>query len=274
MSLLRLAFASLLVFAVIPFFTAKAAHAGETVTYMDGDVKLEGYLARAQNDQTGHPSPIVLIIHQWKGLTAYERMRADMLAQLGYNAFAIDMYGQGVRPTQDADAGTEAGKYKSDPALAHKRIQAALDYAHTLKAVDTTRIAVIGYCFGGGMALEAARMGANDVKAVVSFHGDLSTKDPVTKTGVIKASIQVNHGAEDPHVTQAQVATFEQEMRTAGADWMLTQYSGAVHSFTQKDAGNDPSKGAAYNEKADLRSWNSATDFLRIALAPTPVTAP
>ena len=262
MKFLRLALASFIMFAATP------ALAGETVTYMDGDVKLEGYLARAQSDLSGRPSPLVLIIHQWKGLTAYERMRADMLAKLGYNALAIDMYGQGVRPASDTDSGTEAGKYKNNPALARKRIQAALDYAHTLKTVDTTRIGVIGYCFGGGMALEAARMGANDVKAVVSFHGDLSSKAPVTKTGVIKAAVQVNHGAEDPHVTPAQVATFEQEMRSAGADWMFTQYSGAVHAFTQKDAGNDPSKGAAYNEKADLRSWNSATDFLRTALAP------
>lgn len=253
--------------ALITFF-ASPALAGETVTYMDGDVKLEGYLARAQNDQTGRPSPLVLIIHQWKGLTAYERMRADMLSKLGYNALAIDMYGQGVRPTSNADAGTEAGKYKNDPALAHKRIQAALDYAHTLKAIDTSRIAVIGYCFGGGMALEAARMGAQDVKAVVSFHGNLASKAPVTKTGVIKASVQVHHGADDPNVPQTEVQGFMQEMHTAGADWSLVQYGNAVHAFTQKDAGNDNSTGAAYNEKADLRSWNTATDFLRYTLAP------
>ncbi|MDB5491489.1 MAG: dienelactone hydrolase family protein [Micavibrio sp.] len=255
------------IFSLLMLIAAAPAFAGETVTYMDGDMKLEGYLARAQNDISGRPSPIVLIVHQWKGLTAYERMRADMLAQQGYNALAIDMYGQGVRPASDADAGTEAGKYKNNPALARKRLQAALDYAHTLKAIDTTRIGVIGYCFGGGMALEVARMCANDVKAVVSFHGDLTSKAPVTKAGVIAASVQVHQGAEDPHVPPAQVAGFEQEMRAAGADWMLIQYSGAVHAFTQQDAGNDPSKGAAYNQKADLRSWNVASDFLRTTLA-------
>jgi dienelactone hydrolase len=252
----------------LALFAATPAFAGETVTYQDGDVKLEGYLARAQGGVSERPSPVVLIIHQWKGLTDYERMRADMLAQLGYNAFAIDMYGQGIRPASDAEAGTESSKYKNDPALAHKRIQAALDYVHTLKAVDANNIAVIGYCFGGGMALEAARMGANNVKAVISFHGDLSTKDPVTKSGIIKAAIQVNHGAEDPFVTQDKVTAFEQEMRAAQADWMLTQYSGAVHAFTQKDSGNDPSKGVAYNEKADRRSWAAAQDFLKSALYP------
>ena len=257
---LRTAFFTLLI-----AFAATPALAGETITYMDGDVKLEGYLARAQGDVSGRPSPVVMIVHQWKGLTAYERMRADMLAQLGYNAFAIDMYGQGVRPTLDADAGKEAGKYKNDPVLARNRMQAALDYVKTLKAVDLTNISIIGYCFGGGMALEFARSGA-DLRAAISFHGNLSSMAPVTKPGIIKAAIQVNHGAEDPHVPQAEVAAVEREMRAASADWMLIQYSNAVHAFTQKDAGNDPSKGAAYNEKADARSWNAATDFLRTTL--------
>lgn len=261
MSILRLAFAAFLLFLTTPVF------AGETVTYQDGDVKLEGYLARAQGDLSGKPSQVVMIVHQWKGLGAYERMRADMLAQLGYNAFAIDMYGQGVRPADDTDAGTEAAKYKNDPALARKRLKAALDYVKALKAVDASNIAVIGYCFGGGMALELARSGA-DIKAAISFHGNLASKAPVTKPGIIKAAIQVHHGAEDPYVTPDEVRAFTAEMRAAQADWMLTMYSGAVHGFTEKDYGTDPSKGVAYNENADLRSWAEALNFLKTTLNP------
>lgn len=237
------------------------AMAGEAVTYKDGDVTLEGYMARTATSG----APIVMIVHQWKGLGDYEKRRADMLAAEGYNAFAIDMYGQGIRPTDPKVAGEEAGKYKNNSALARKRITAALNFAKTLPDADSSRIAVIGYCFGGTMALELARSGA-DIKSVVSFHGGLSTPRPVTGPGVIKASINIQHGAADPHVPPEQVKAFIDEMNTAKADWIFTEYAGAVHSFTEKEAGDDPAKGAAYNEKADKRSWQAALGFLKETL--------
>lgn len=242
---------------------ATPAFAGETLLYKDGDVTLEGYLARAEG-VTGN-APTVLVVHQWKGPGEYERSRADLLAAQGYNAFVIDMYGQGIRPKTPEDAGAEAGKYKNDPVLARKRLNAALDFIKTQKGVNGSDIAIIGYCFGGTMALELARSGA-DIKAAISFHGGLASKAPVTGPGIIKAAIQIHHGAADPHVPHEEVHGFTHEMNAAQADWVLTMYSGAVHSFTEKAAGNDPSTGSAYNEKADRRSWESALNFLKSAL--------
>lgn len=234
------------------------AKAGETVIYKDGDTVLEGYLARTDKKD----APVVLVVHQWKGLGAYEKGRANMLAKEGYNALAIDMYGQGIRPANTEEAGKLAGTYKNDPDLARKRIAAALDFARKLEGVDAKRIAVFGYCFGGTMALELARSGA-DLAGVVSFHGALATKAPASVEGAIRPSILVLHGAADPHVKPEEVKAFTDEMNTAKADWVFTEYAYAVHSFTEKEAGDDPSKGAAYNEKADKRSWNAALDFLK-----------
>ena len=188
-----------------------------------------------------------------------------MLAAQCYNAFAVDMYGKGIRPGNYDEAGAQAGKYKSDPALARRRIKAALDYVRTRTDINPARIGVIGYCFGGSMALELARSGA-DINSVISFHGGLSTPAPATKPGSIKAAIQIHHGAADPHVPPDEVAAFKAEMTAADADWSMTQYPGAVHAFTQKSAGNDPSTGVAYNAEADRLSWAAALDFLRETL--------
>ena len=235
--------------------------AGQTVTYKDGDTVLEGYLAKAAKPN----APIVIIFHQWMGLTDYEKGRADQLAAAGYNAFAADVYGQGIHPKNTDEAGKLATKYKSDAKLARQRVNAALAYAKTIPGADTSKIAAWGYCFGGTMALELARSGA-DIKSVTSFHGGLSTPDPVKTPGVIKASILIQHGAADPHESADEVKGFKDEMNAAKADWVFTEYSYAVHAFTQKDAGDDPSKGAAYNEKADKRSFQAAMDFLKETL--------
>lgn len=239
------------------------AHAGQDITYYDGDTTLEGYWAPSVCPQTKDDpenTPVIMIIHQWKGLGDYEKIRADMLADQCYNAFAIDMYGKGVRPKTREDAAKQAGIYKNDPALARHRAQIALDYVR--QHHKDAPVAVMGYCFGGTMALELARSGA-DLAGVVSFHGGLATKAPVTEKGIIKAPIEIHHGAADPHVTQQEVTDFMAEMDQAGADWQLTQYAGAVHAFTEKEAGNDPSTGAAYNEKADKRSWAATLNFLK-----------
>lgn len=251
-------------FAAFLIFFAGPALAGETLVYQDDAVILEGYLARAEG--VSSDAPVVLIVHQWKGPGAYERSRADLLAAQGYHAFVIDMYGQGIRPQAPADSGAEAGKYKNDPALARQRLNAALDFIKTQPGIDSTKIAIIGYCFGGTMALELARSGA-DLRAAISFHGGLASKEPVREPGIIKAAIQIHHGAIDPHVPEEEVRGFTGEMTAAKADWVLTMYGDAVHSFTEKAAGNDPSKGSAYHEKADLRSWAASLDFLKEAFA-------
>lgn len=235
------------------------AHAGESVTYRDGDTVLEGYLA--QPEFNAQEAPLVLVIHQWKGLTDYEKMRADMLAAKGFNAFAVDMYGQGVRPATNEEAGAEAGKYKNDPDLARQRIAAALSFVNGNGALRGKPVAVTGYCFGGTMALEAAR-GGMDFDAFVSFHGGLSTPDPAQAGIIGTAPLLIHHGADDPFVPPADVAAFEREMMDAGARMTFYAYVGAVHAFTQKEAGNDPTRGAAYNAEADILSWERTMAFL------------
>jgi dienelactone hydrolase len=201
----------------------------------------------------------VLVVHQWKGLGDYEKKRAEMLARLGYNVLAVDIYGKGIRPQTAQAAGAEAGKYKGDRALLRARVRAALKVLSEQELTDPKRIAAIGYCFGGTTVLELARSGA-DVTGVVSFHGGLSSPTPGDARN-IKAKVLALHGADDPNVPPKEVAAFEEEMRQGGVDWQLIAYGGAVHSFSDWNAGSDNSKGAAYNERADRRSWEAMKQF-------------
>lgn len=229
----------------------------ESVEYRHGDVVLEGYLAYDKALQG--PRPGVLVVHEWMGLGPYAQGRAKQLAELGYIAFAVDMYGKGVRAKNAQEAATLAGIYKSDRKLMRDRVRAALDVLRGHKLVDPGRIAAIGYCFGGTTVIELARSGA-DVAGVVSFHGNLDTPDPADAKN-IKGKVLVLHGADDPLVPKEQVLAFQDEMRKAGVDWQMVYYGGAVHSFTNPDAGNDPSKGVAYNPAADRRSWEAMRAF-------------
>ena len=237
--------------------TLRAAIHIETVEYKQGDTTLEGFVA--YDDAIQGKRPGVLVVHQWMGLTDYEKHRAEMLAQLGYVAFCADIYGKGVRPQNTAEAGAQAGKYKGDRQLLRARVNAGLDALRRQPQVDPNRIAAIGYCFGGTTVLELARSGA-DVAGVVSFHGGLDAPDPTDGKNV-KCKVLVCHGADDPFSSPQDIAAFENEMRKGGVDWQLIKYGGAVHSFTQPMAGNDNSKGAAYNEKADKRSWEAMKQF-------------
>jgi len=237
---------------------AQAQIVNEAVEYKHDGVELEGYLAYDQSLKG--PRPAVIVVHEWGGLGDYVKMRADELARLGYVAFAIDIYGKGVRPTTSEAMAAEATKYRSNRQLMRARADAGLaQLRKRTDLVDPKRIAVIGYCFGGGVALELARSGA-DIAGVVSFHGSLDTPNPADARN-IKGKVLVLHGGSDPYVTRDQVAAFQDEMTGAGVDWQMAVYGGAVHSFTSKGAGNDPSKGAAYNENADKRSWEAMKEF-------------
>ncbi len=238
-------------------WSASAAVQAKAVEYKDGDTVLEGW--HAYDDAVKGKRPSILVVHQWKGLGDYEKKRAEMLAQLGYNVFCVDIYGKGVRPSAMKDAAAQAGKYKGDRALLRQRVIAGLGVLTKNEFTDTSKVAAIGYCFGGTTVLELARSGAT-VSGVVSFHGGLSSPTPDDAKN-IKAKVLALHGADDPNVPPAEVAGFEKEMRDAKVDWSLVAYGNAVHSFTHWDAGNDNSKGAAYNEKADKRSWEAMKAF-------------
>ncbi len=248
---------------ILPFVmvaaTANAAIHTQTVYYKQGEVELEGYLAydgRVKNRRPG-----VLVVHEWWGINDYIRKRTEQLASMGYVAFAADIYGKGKRANTREEAMALAGTFRSgsDRALMRARANAGLEELKKNPLVDPRRIAAIGYCFGGTAVLELARSGA-DLAGVVSFHGGLGTPNPVDAKS-IKAKVLVLRGADDPSVKSDQVAVFEDEMRKAGVDWLLISYGNAVHGFTNPANGADNSKDAAYNEKADKRSWRAMKDF-------------
>ena len=228
----------------------------KTIEYKQGDATLEGVLV--WDDAVSGQRPGVLVVHQWLGLTDYEKHRAEMLAQLGYVAFCADIYGKGVRPKDVSEAGAEATKYKTDRALLRQRVNAGLDELKQSGLVDPKRVAAIGYCFGGTTVLELVRSGA-DLSGVVSFHGGLDSPAPSDGKN-IKCPVLVCHGADDPFEKPEDLTAFEKEMRDCKVDWRLIMYGGAVHSFTQPNPGfSNP--GAKYNEKADKRSWEDMKMF-------------
>lgn len=229
----------------------------QSVEYTVGGVVCEGW--RVFDDTKAGKQPAVLIVHQWTGLTDYEKMRARMLAELGYTVFAADIYGKGIRPQPPA-AGQEAGKYKNDRKLYRERLNAALAVLQKDEHTDPQRLAAIGYCFGGTGVLELARSGAT-LKGVVSFHGGLDSPTPEDGKK-IKARVLALHGADDPFVPAKDIAAFENEMKSASVDYKLVKYPGAVHAFTLKMAGNDKTKGAAYDADADAKSWEAMKNFL------------
>lgn len=238
--------------------SASAAIQHQTLEYRQGDTVLEGTLV--YDDQTTARRPGILVFHQWKGLGDYELKRAEMLAGLGYVAFCADVYGQGVRAKTPEEAAKLAGRYKDDRALLRARVNAACDQLRRHRRVNGGKLAAIGYCFGGTSALELARSGAH-LLGVVSFHGGLATPTPGDARH-IKARILALHGADDPFVPLSEVEGFMKEMREGGVDWQFVAYGGAVHSFTDWGAGGDNSRGAAYNAKADTRSWEAMRQFL------------
>ncbi len=236
---------------------AHAAIKSENIEYKDGDTVLEGYLV--YDDAVTEKRPGIIVVHNWMGFGPSANKKAEDLAQLGYVALAVDIYGKGVRPKNTDEAAMQATIYKSDRALLRKRALAGLNVLMSNPLVDTNRLVALGFCFGGTTALELARSGA-PLAGVVSFHGGLSTPHPEDAKN-IKAKILVLHGADDPYVVDSEVRDFRKEMTDAKVDWQMVYYSNAVHSFTDQSAGTDNSKGAAYNEKADKRSWEAMKEF-------------
>lgn len=228
------------------------------------DVVGECYLAWDSAAKGTRPG--VLVFPEWWGLNEFAKQKARELAEQGYVALVVDVYGEG-RTTADAkEAGELAGRFKTDRKLLRARATAALDTLRKLREVDPKRVAAIGYCFGGTAVLELARSGA-DVQAVVSFHGDLAAGEKLTPAQVnaeaagIRARVLVLHGAVDPYVPAKTVQAFMDEMNTAGVDYVFVAYAKAVHSFTNPAAGSDPGRGAAYNAEADRRSWVAMRAF-------------
>lgn len=237
---------------------AWAAVRTEAVNYKQGDTKLVGYLA--YDDTLKGARPAILVVHEWWGLNDYVKQRTKQLAALGYIAFAADIYGNGIVVRDPQEAGALAGRFRGgDRKLLRERAIAALQVLRVYPLTDNQRMAAIGYCFGGTTVLELARSGAA-LAGVVSFHGGLDTPNPDDAMN-IKAKVLVLHGADDPNVPVSQVLAFQEEMRKTKVDWQMVSYGGAVHSFTNPASGSDPSRGVAYNEKADKRSWEHMKVF-------------
>ena len=234
----------------------------EVVNYEIAGHPFQGYIS--YDDAITGRRPGILVVHEWWGHNAYVRKRADMLAKLGYTAFALDMYGTGKLAAHPDDAKKFMEATLSDMKVAETRFNEAkrLFMKHTL--VEPNKIAAIGYCFGGGTVLHMARIGT-DLAGVVSFHGSLSTEQKA-KPGQIKAKLLVFNGAEDPFVTREQITEFKQEMKSAGADLDFVDYPGVKHSFTNPDAddyGRRFNMPLVFNAQADKDSWERMQQFLK-----------
>ncbi len=228
------------------------------IDYKSGDEIFEGVIA--MDSAIKGKKPGVVVFHNWLGITAETESKITELAKLGYVVMAGDIYGKGIRPKEGKEASDLSGKYKNDRKLLRSRANLALSELEKNSHVDTKKLFAIGYCFGGGAALELARSGA-PLLGTVTFHGLLSSPTPEDAKN-IKGQVAVFHGAIDPFVNADQVQAFKKEMDDAKVTYQLTLYSGAVHSFTDKSAGDDVSKGAAYNALADKRSWEGMRNFL------------
>jgi len=231
-----------------------AAHAGEAVTYaVDGET-FEGYRSKASGQAKG----LVLIIHDWDGLTDYEIKRADMLAAMGYDAFAVDLYGKGNRPVEIADKKKETGRLYQDRERMRSLMLGGLEEA---RKAGAAKAVVMGYCFGGAAALELARSGsAKDVAGYASFHGGLKTPEG-QKYPSATPPIFIAHGGADTSVSMDDVAALSRELESAGVVYAIQVYSGAPHGFTEWESDR-------YQKRADEQSWDAFTDFLATNLTP------
>lgn len=240
--------------------TTKAASLKEeNVSYESNGVTMNGFVVYDENIKGARPA--VLVVHEWWGLNDYPKMRARKLAELGYIAMAVDMYGNGKTADNPTDAGKMAGPFYQDLQMTKNRFDAAVAKLKTYSETDSANIAAIGYCFGGAVVLNVARLGEN-LKGVVSFHGNL-VGAPADKN-LLKAKILVCHGADDEFVKPAEVAQFRKQMDSIGANYTFKQYAGATHAFTNPNAtpvGEKFKLPIRYNAAADTASWTDMKEF-------------
>lgn len=240
---------------------AQAAVQGKEVTYTDDGLTLKGYIA--YDDAIKGKRPGVLVVHEWWGNDEYARKRARMLAELGYIAFALDMYGDGKQAHHPEEAAKFSGEVAKNLPLAKSRFESAMKILRQQKNVDGENIAALGYCFGGSVVLQMARLG-EDLKGVASFHGGLETESPA-QPGKVRARVISFTGTEDPMIPAEQVAAFRQEMETAGVNYKVVTFAGVKHSFTNPAAdeyGRKFNLPLAYDEAADKASWEETKSFL------------
>lgn len=230
------------------------------ISYNANGVEMKGYYVAPKSQGASRPG--VLVVHEWWGHNDYSRKRAEMLADLGYHALAVDMYGDGKTADHPKKAGEFSGMVMKNMPEAKKRFEAALKTLKSMPGVDQNNIAAIGYCFGGGIVLNMARMGV-DLKGVVSYHGSLATATPAKK-GQVKPEILVFNGEADPMISAKDIKDFEKEMTSAKAKYKFVSYKGALHGFTNPGAtevGKKFSLPVAYDAKADEDSWAQTQVF-------------
>jgi dienelactone hydrolase len=234
---------------------ARADVRTKTIEYRQGDTPLQGFLA--WDDSAKGKRPGVLVVHEWWGENEHARNQAVRLAKAGYVGFALDMYGKGKVATHPKDAQAFMEEATRAPTVVRARFDAAMAVLKSQPQVEASKIGVVGYCFGGGVALQMAREGA-DVEAVATFHGFLAPHGELARKGKVKPRILVATGGADPMVPKEQVEAFEKEMRDAGANFEVVTYPNAKHSFTNPDAGKAGMEGLAYDADADRTSWKAA----------------
>nr|WP_298998789.1 dienelactone hydrolase family protein [uncultured Allomuricauda sp.] len=234
---------------------------GEEVSYATDSTNLKGYIAFDENASDKRPG--VLIVHEWWGHNDYVRERADMLAELGYTAIAVDMYGDGKQADHPDDAGKFAMSVMTNLPEATARFNAALDLLKAHESVDAEKIAAIGYCFGGSVALTMANSGA-DLDAVAAFHSGVQL--PIMPSSDLKAKVLVCNGADDPFISPESITAFKSAMDSIGASYQYVAYPGVKHSFTSKEADANGEKfelPLAYDADADAKSWASLQELLQ-----------
>jgi dienelactone hydrolase len=247
------------------FGLAGVAHAkivGKEISYKDGDTTMKGYIAYDDTIQGKRPG--IIVVHEWWGHNAYARKRADMLAQMGYTAMALDMYGEGKHPEHKEEASKMASEVATNMPVMKGRFLAALKTLNAEPTVDANKNAAIGYCFGGSVALNMAREGV-ELAGVAAFHTGLVGQSKAEK-GKFKARVLVANGADDKFIDPKTIDAFKQEMTEAGVDFKYIAYPGAVHGFTNPAAteyGKKEGIPLAYNEKADKESWIELEKFLK-----------
>lgn len=226
--------------------------------YPAGDITCKGVYFTPDN-ATGK-LPVVIVCHAWDGLNDEVRDKAARLAEAGYIAFAMDVYGDGKTMSDMSELEATLTPYMADRAMLLERMQAAAAAAKTIPGADVSRIGAMGYCFGGLAVLDLARAGGDGVSSFVTFHGGLEGNTLDNNPATLDCKVLVLHGEDDPLVPPDLVATFKTEMTAKGVDWQFVSYSHTVHAFTRPGA-NNPEFGAVYNPSADRRSWQAMLNF-------------